>query len=111
MKHSIDFLPQYIQRELQELVGLIREEVKDVVMVILYGSYAKNTYARHDVHKDYGGGLIEFNSDYDLFVVTKDDWGEAKERLKRIFGTNSPQASRSEKSLKSRSSAKAFQTE
>lgn len=49
MKHSIDFLPQYIQRELQELVGLICEEVKDVVMVILYGSYAKNTYARHDV--------------------------------------------------------------
>ncbi|MSE71556.1 DNA-binding protein, partial [Escherichia coli] len=37
MKHSIDFLPQYIQRGLQELVGLIREEVKDVVMVILYG--------------------------------------------------------------------------
>ena len=78
MKHSIDFLPQYIQRELQELVGLIREEVKDVVMVILYGSYAKNTYARHDVHKDYGGGLIEFNSDYDLFVVTKRRLGRSE---------------------------------
>ena len=78
MKHSIDFLPQYIQRELQELVGLICEEVKDVVMVILYGSYAKNTYARHDVHEDYGGGLIEFNSDYDLFVVTKRRLGRSE---------------------------------
>ena len=44
MKHSIDFLPQYIQRELQELVGLIREEVKDVVMVILYGRQLRQEY-------------------------------------------------------------------
>ena len=43
MKQSIDFLPERKQRDLHELVGLIRDEVKDVVMIILYGSYARNT--------------------------------------------------------------------
>ena len=34
MKQSIDFLPERKQRDLHELVGLIRDEVKDVVMII-----------------------------------------------------------------------------
>ena len=38
MKNSIDFLPERKQRDLHELVRLIRDEVKDVVMVILYGT-------------------------------------------------------------------------
>ena len=48
MKNSIDFLPERKQRDLRELVRLIRDEVKDVVMVILYGSYARNTYVECD---------------------------------------------------------------
>lgn len=63
MKTSIDFLPMFAQRDLRQLVALIREEIQDVGMVILFGSYAKNTFVRHDVTKDYGGGLIEFNSE------------------------------------------------
>ena len=43
MKNSIDFLPERKQRDLHELVRLIRDEVKDVVMVILYGSYDRTT--------------------------------------------------------------------
>lgn len=35
MQSSIDFLPERIQRDLYELVGLIRDEVRDVVMIIL----------------------------------------------------------------------------
>ena len=46
MKTSIDFLPERKQRDLRELVGLIRNEVKDVVMIILYGSYAHKTLCR-----------------------------------------------------------------
>ena len=38
MKNSIDFLPERKQRDLHELAALIRDEVKDVVMIILYGS-------------------------------------------------------------------------
>lgn len=71
MKQSIDFLPERKQRDLRELVGLIRDEVKDVVMIILYGSYARNTYVDLDITRDYGGGEIQFMSDYDILVVTK----------------------------------------
>ena len=55
MKQSIDFLPERKQRDLHELVGLIRNEVEDVVMIILYGSYARNTYVELDIRRDYGG--------------------------------------------------------
>ena len=41
MKTSIDFLPKFAQRDLRQLVALIREEIQDVGMVILFGSYAK----------------------------------------------------------------------
>ena len=34
MKNSIDFLPERKQRDLRELVRLIRDEVKDVARVI-----------------------------------------------------------------------------
>lgn len=71
MKQSIDFLPERKQRDLRELVGLVRDEIEDVVMIILYGSYARNTYVELDIQRDYGGGEIQFMSDYDILVVTK----------------------------------------
>ena len=70
MKNSIDFLPERKQRDLRELVHLIRDEVKDVVMVILYGSYARNTYVECDERRDFGVRTF-YISDYDLLIVTK----------------------------------------
>lgn len=75
MKQSIDFLPERKQRDLHELAALIRDEVKDVVMIILYGSYAANTYVERDERRDYGVRTI-YMSDYDLLVVTKRRLGE-----------------------------------
>lgn len=88
MKNSIDFLPERKQRDLRELVGLIRGEVKDVVMIILYGSYAKNTYVDCDERHDFGVKEY-YMSDYDLLIVTKRSLG-AKEsildsRIKDLF--------------------------
>ena len=40
-------------------------------MIILYGSYARNTYVELDIQRDFGGGEIQFMSDYDILVVTK----------------------------------------
>ena len=75
MKNSIDFLPERKQRDLRELAALIRDEVKDVVMIILYGSYAANTYVERDERRDYGVRTI-YMSDYDLLVVTKRRLGD-----------------------------------
>lgn len=86
MKNSIDFLPESKQRHLHELVGLIREEVKDVLMVILYGSYATNTYVERDERRDYGVRTI-YMSDYDLLIVTKRRLGEREGTIEsRIRG-------------------------
>lgn len=86
MKNSIDFLPERKQRDLHELVRLIRDEVKDVVMVILYGSYAKNTYVECDERRDFGVKTY-FMSDYDILVVTKSGWECGKALPKPVSGT------------------------
>lgn len=78
MKTSIDFLPDFVQRDLHQIVALIQDEIHNVGMIILFGSYAKGTFVRHDVTKDYGGGLIEFNSDYDILVVSKKRLGKSE---------------------------------
>ena len=70
MKNSINFLPERKRNDLRELFGLIRDEVRDVVMIILYGSYAKNTYVECDERRDFGVKTY-YTSDYDLLVVTK----------------------------------------
>lgn len=77
MKNSIDFLPKRKQNDLQELVALARKEIKDVVMIILYGSYAKNTYVECDKTQKFGVKEY-FMSDYDILIVTKRSLG-AKE--------------------------------
>lgn len=70
MKTSIDFLPRRKQNDLRELVALARKEIKDVAMIILFGSYAKNKFVDCDVTHDFG--ITEFYiSDYDLLIVTK----------------------------------------
>lgn len=70
MKTEIDFLPERKQKNLRQLVGLIRQEVKDVVMIILFGSYAKNSYVECDQRCEFGVNTL-YISDYDLLVVTK----------------------------------------
>ena len=76
MKTDITFLPEHTQRDLRELVGLIREEIKDVAMIVLYGSYAKNTYVIHDVQIGPNGETTEYHSDYDIMAITRRRLGE-----------------------------------
>ena len=88
MKNSIDFLPEHKQRDLRELVGLIRDEVEDVVMIILYGSYARNTYVSRDERRDFGV-KTNYMSDYDILVVSKKRLGSrtvtVSSRVKSCF--------------------------
>lgn len=48
MKSSINFLPAEKRRDLHQLVEIIRNEIKDCVMIILYGSYARDMYVDCD---------------------------------------------------------------
>lgn len=70
MKKSLTYLPEEKRRDLRQLVGIIREEIKDVVMVILYGSYARGTYVDYDQRTEFGVRTY-YMSDYDIMIVTK----------------------------------------
>ncbi len=70
MKKSLNYLPVEKRRDLRQLVELIRDEVDNVVMIILYGSYARNTYVDYDQRMEYGVKTY-FMSDYDIMIVTE----------------------------------------
>lgn len=70
MKTSLSHLPTEKQHDLTRLTELIRTEIKDVVMVILYGSYARGTFVDCDRRTEFGVTNY-FLSDYDMLIVTK----------------------------------------
>ena len=74
MKRSTRFLPPDKRRDLQQLVALIREQIKQVEMVILFGSYAKNSYVDYDQRIEFGTPTY-YMSDYDLLVLTRKEIG------------------------------------
>ena len=74
MKKSVNFLPEKKQADLKQLVGLVREHVKNVGMVILYGSYARNTYVDYDQRVEFGVPTY-FMSDYDIVILTRKEIG------------------------------------
>lgn len=74
MKQSIGFLPENKRQDLQQLVDLIRTHIKDVGMVILFGSYAKNKYVDYDQRIEFGTPTY-YVSDYDLLVLTRKEIG------------------------------------
>lgn len=70
MKKSVTFLPDKKQADLRQLVGLVREHVKNVGMIILYGSYAKNKYVDYDQRIEFGVPTY-YMSDYDMLILTR----------------------------------------
>lgn len=70
MKKSIKYLPVEKQRDLEYLVKLIRENLEDCEMIILFGSYARNDYVDYDQRTEFGLRTC-YMSDYDILVVTR----------------------------------------
>ena len=63
---------------MRQLVGLIREHIKDVGVIVLFGSYAKDKYVNYDIliltRKEIGAVK------YSLFSKIKDRFFEDKNR-------------------------------
>lgn len=71
MKKSIAYLPKQKREDLRSIVELVLEELPECEMIILYGSYARNTYVDYDQRIEYGVPTY-FMSDYDILIVTRD---------------------------------------
>lgn len=69
MKTSINYLPEHKRDELRRIVKCVLEVLPGCEMIILYGSYARNTYVDYDQRIEYGIRTC-FMSDYDILVVT-----------------------------------------
>lgn len=91
MKRSIRFLPPNKRQDLQQLVALIREQIKQVEMVILFGSYAKNKYVDYDQRIEFGTPTY-YMSDYDIVILTRKPIGAIEfslyEKIKDRFFEN-----------------------
>ena len=69
MKTSVNYLPEQKREDLRRIVKCVLEVLPDCEMIILYGSYARNTYVDYDQRIEYGVRTC-FMSDYDILVVT-----------------------------------------
>lgn len=70
MKNSIAYLHKNNQNDLNFLVSEILKRLPQTVMIILYGSYARNNYVKRGIRVEYGEIPTIKISDYDILVVT-----------------------------------------
>ena len=80
MKKSVAFLPEKKQADLTQLVGLVRKHIKDVGMIILYGSYARDSYVDYDQRVEFGVPTY-YMSDFDILILTRKDIGAVQHSL------------------------------
>ncbi len=80
MKRTTRFLPPRKRQDLQQLAELIREHVKQVEMIILFGSYAKNKYVDYDQRVEFGTPTY-YMSDYDIVILTRKPIGAIESSL------------------------------
>ena len=80
MKRTTRFLPPRKRQDLQQLAELIRENVKQVEMIILFGSYAKNKYVDYDQRVEFGTPTY-YMSDYDIVILTRKPIGAIESSL------------------------------
>ena len=80
MRRSTRFLPENKRQDLRQLVGLIREHIKEVGMIVLFGSYAKNKYVDYDQRIEFGVPTY-YMSDYDILILTRKEIGAVKYSL------------------------------
>ncbi len=70
MKNTITYLPADKQKELKLLVQETLKRLPQTEYIILYGSYAADTYVRRSIRVEDGGIPTVKISDYDLLVLT-----------------------------------------
>ncbi len=90
MKKSLRHLPKYKRDELQHVTEIILDECPTVLMIILFGSYARGDWVE-DRHVE-DNVLYEYMSDFDILVIVRshklvtssDVWRRAEARAHRF---------------------------
>ncbi|MCP4603810.1 MAG: HEPN domain-containing protein [Proteobacteria bacterium] len=96
MKRSLAHLPKRKKDELKRVVGIVREMVPSVEMMILFGSHARGDWVEDRYRQ--GGVEYEYKSDFDILVVTEDKktarndalWDRLDQRITRVATDQTP---------------------
>lgn len=96
LQNCHDHLPAQKQEELRRIVKTIRR-LANVEMIILFGSYARGDFVDSDVYRE-GHITYEYQSDYDLLVIVRDEtrerdyglWHRVEAELHRDKGIRTP---------------------
>lgn len=93
MNTNLDILPERKREDLRKLTDLVLEALPATKLIVLFGSYARGTWAENDVRHDFNIETV-FSSDYDILVVTSQiDSATAEYRLdevQKVFHRSSP---------------------
>jgi len=90
MKTSISHIPEYKQKELLEIVEIIKNSSKGIIWVekiILFWSYARWDFVERDLVMDWNNTL-EYKSDFDILVITRKPAQELNTRLSSEITSN-----------------------
>jgi len=68
MKTNLSHLPEQKQRELQQIIEITCEQVKEVEIIILFGSYARGDWVE-ELASD--GHHWQYQSDYDILMLVE----------------------------------------
>lgn len=82
MKNTIAHLPPHKQEELQQIITTVAT-YKNVAMVILFGSYAKDTWVEDEYFEK--GTHYTYRSDYDLLIVLTNEAEKQKYKIQRTL--------------------------
>ncbi len=90
MKKSLAHLPKHKREELKLVTEIILDECPTVLMVILFGSYARGDWVEDTYVED--GITYEYASDFDILVIVRsnrivnstDAWRRAEARARRF---------------------------
>ncbi len=90
MKKSLAHLPKHKREELKLVTEIILDECPTVLMVILFGSYARGDWVEDTYVED--GVTYEYASDFDILVIVRankianstDTWRRAEARARRF---------------------------
>jgi predicted nucleotidyltransferase len=93
MKKSLRHLPKYKRDELKRVTEIILDECPTVLMIVLFGSYARGDWVE-DRHVE-DNVLYEYMSDFDILVIVRshklvtssDTWHHVGARARRLVHT------------------------
>jgi HEPN domain-containing protein/predicted nucleotidyltransferase len=85
MKTSLSHLPQYKQAELNLLTRIIRDRFPEVEMILLFGSYARDSWVEDSYVED--KVIYEYQSDYDILLICADQKTASKARKQTLLET------------------------